>query len=505
MTAHRRVPALVVALLAAVALPACLLGPKYERPEISAPVNHRGLEGEPAPATLADTPWWEIFRDPVLQDLVRQAFTGSFDLRIAAARVEEARARAGVAKSFLFPEVNLSGGYANRQVSRLTEPPEDGGQKDRDYSNYNLGFTLSWEIDLFGRLRREHESAAAVFLSTEEARRGVVITLVADVAQAYFDLRELDLELEISRNTLQINDETVAFYDRRLKGGVSDKLELDQAVSNRARTAAVIPELERQIVVQENLIHFLLGQAPGPIPRGTALTEQYHPPEIPAGLPSALLDRRPDVREAEELLVSANADVGAAKALFFPTISLTGLFGGASHELSDLGNSDARITSLAGGLFQPIFQSGRIKRNYEAAKAAFDQALARYQRAAFNSFREVADNLVAIEKLEAVRIEREAGVEALRDAARLARKRYTAGLSNYLEILIADQQLFDSELLLARTRGSQLDAVVDLYRSLGGGWLPDQEGNPQAPPSEAPPGGAAPGAPAGDAPGAPMP
>jgi multidrug efflux system outer membrane protein len=391
-------------------------------------------------------------------------------VRIAAARVEEARARAGIAKSFLFPEVNLSGGYTDRQVSRLTEPPEDGGQPDRNFRNVDLAFTLSWEIDIFGRIRRERESATAVYVSTEEARRAVLITLVGDVAQAYFDLCELDLELEIARSTLQLNDETVDFYRKRLEGGVSNKLELDQAVANRARTASAIPELEREIAVQENQINFLLGRPPAPIPRGETLTEQHHPPNVPAGLPSALLDRRPDVREAEELLVSANADIGAAKALFFPTISLTGLFGGASRELSDLGNSNARITSLAAGLFQPIFQGGRIRRNYEAAKARYQQALARYEQAATNSFREVADALVSIEKLEAARVEQEAGVEALRDASKLSRDRYVAGLANYLEILIADQQLFDEERFLARTRGAQLDALVQLYRSLGGGW-----------------------------------
>jgi multidrug efflux system outer membrane protein len=472
-------------------LSGCAVGPNYKRPEFTVPETHRGVEA-PVPESLADVPWWELFQDPVLQDLIRQSLAANFDLRTAAARVEEARARAGIAKSFLYPEVNLTAGATSQQVSRLTEPPEDGGQEDRNYRNYNAGFTLSWEIDIFGRIRREKESATAVFLSTEEARRGVVLTLVGDVAQSYFDLRTLDLELEIARHTLQINDETVAFYRRRVEGGVSNQLELDQAIANRSRTAAVIPDLERQIVVQENLIHFLLAQPPGPIPRGTALTEQHVPPAIPAGLPSALLDRRPDVREAEEILVAANADIGAAKALFFPTISLTGLFGAASLELSNLGDGDARIWSIAGGLFQPIFQGGRIRRNYDAAKARFEQAIAQYQKAAFNAYREVADSLVAIEKLEASRLEQEKGVEALADAARLSRQRYTAGLSNYLEILIADQQLFDAERLLARTRGSQLDAVVQLYRSLGGGWQPEtppesgqESGDQAAPPAPA--------------------
>ena len=474
----RAVPVALGAALLAGTLSGCLLGPRYERPAVDSPENHRGAPDPAVEESLADIPWWELFQDTALQELIRESLDGSFDLRMAAARVEQARARAGIAKSFLFPEVNLTGGWSSRQVSRLTEPPEDFGQADRDFRNIELGFSMSWEIDLFGRIRREKEAATAVFLSTEEARRGVLITLVSDVAASYFELRTLDLELEIARLTLAINDQTVQFYQDRVDGGVSNQLELDQAIANRSRTAAAIPELERQIALQENLIQFLLGKPPGPIPRGAALTEQYTPPDVPAGLPSALLDRRPDVREAEELLVAANADIGAAKALFFPTISLTGFFGGASRELSDLSESDARITSLAAGLFQPIFQAGRIRRNYEAAQARFDEALAQYQKAAVNSFREVADALVTIEKLEEIRIEREKEVAALSDAADLARSRYTAGLSNYLEILIADQQLFDARRLLARTRGAALDAVVQLYRSLGGGWQTEETGEP---------------------------
>jgi len=487
MRARPPARALAVVLIA-VSLTGCLLGPRYERPVIPAPENHRGLADPAAEESLADVPWWELFQDTALQELIRQSLVANFDVRIAAARVEEARARAGVAKSFLFPEVNLSGGLGVRQVSRLTEPPEDNGQPDREFSNYDLGIGLSWEIDLFGRIRRETEAATAIFVASEEARRGVLIALVSDVAGSYFVLRTLDLELEIARRTLQINDERVTFYRDRVQGGVSNQLELNQAVANRSRTAAAIPELEGQIAVQENLIHFLLGQPPGPIARGAVLTEQYTPPSVPAGLPSALLDRRPDVREAEERLVAANANIGAAKALFFPTISLTGLLGGASRDLSDLSDPKARVWSLAAGLFQPIFQAGRIRRNYEAAKARFDAAMAEYEKAAFNSFREVADSLVTIEKLEAIQLEREREVEALRDAAELARSRYTAGLSNYLEVLIADQQLFDAERLLARTRGARLDSVVQLYRALGGGWQveptePTEEGEPPAEPA----------------------
>jgi multidrug efflux system outer membrane protein len=300
----------------------------------------------------------------------------------------------------------------------------------------------------------------------------VLITLIADIAQAYFNLRELDLELEISRRTLGVNDETVEFYRRRLTGGVSNQLELDQSVANRSRTAAGIPEIERQIVVQENLINFLVGRNPGPIPRGAALTDQYQPPVVPVGLPSDLLERRPDVRAAEDLLAASNANIGAAKALFFPNFSLSAALGGASHDLSNILDKRAQIWSVAGGVLQPVFQGWRIFFNYEATKARFDQALAQYERAVQNGFREVADALVSVEKLAELRAELERSVAALGNAARLSRVRYDTGLANYLEILIADQQLFDQEILLARARGAQLNAVVQLYRALGGGWQP---------------------------------
>jgi multidrug efflux system outer membrane protein len=490
MSRLRAVSLFVAGLALLGAFGGCLLGPNYQRPPIDSPENHRFVEGAAKPESLADIPWWELFQDPVLQGLIHDSLQRNFDLRIAAARVQEARARAGIAKSFLFPEVNLQGGYSSEQVSTLSDPAQNLGVQDRNFQNYYLNLGLSWEIDLFGRIRREKESATAVFFASEEARRGVAITLVADVARAYFQLRTLDQELEIARHTLAINDETVAFYRRRVEGGVSNQLELDQTIANRSRTAAVIPEIEQQIAFQENLIHLLLGEAPGPIPRGVALNDQYHPPGVPAGLPAALLERRPDVLEAEELLVAANADIGAAKALFFPTISLTGLFGGISHDLSNLADSGARVWSVGAGLFQPIFQGGRIKRNYEAAKARFEVALAQYQKAAFNSFREVADSLVTIQKLEESRVARQEAVVALRESAGLARRRYNAGLSNYLEILIADQDLFDAERILARTRGAQMDALVGLYRALGGGWSaapPEPAADTPAEQPEAPP------------------
>jgi multidrug efflux system outer membrane protein len=308
----------------------------------------------------------------------------------------------------------------------------------------------------------------------------VLVALVGDIASTYFLLGELDLQLEIARRTLKINDQTVAYYSTRLGGGVSNRLEVDQAKANRAVTAATIPGIEQQIALTENALSVLLGRPPAPIARGRSIVEQKAPPGIPAGLPAQLLERRPDVLQAERLLVAANADIGSAKALFYPTISLTGSAGSVSHSLSDFMRPDALVWSVGAGLLQPIFNGNRIKRNYEAAKARYDQALGAYQAAALNSYREVADSLVTIAKLAQQRVEYEAGVEALRDATNLSRSRYDTGLSSYLEVLIADQQLFQQELQLAVTRGEEFRALAQFYRALGGGWQPEQPGVPPA-------------------------
>ena len=450
-------------------LTGCTLGPDYRRPAILTPDNYRDATTPAMAESLADLPWWELFKDSVLQELTNEALRNNYDLRTAAARVEEARAQVGVVRSFLYPQVSLNGGGIAQQVSRATEPPQTL-ITSRTFQNWVAGFSTVWEFDVFGRIRRQTEAASATYVATEMDRRGVYISLIGDVAQAYFNLREFDLELEIARRTIKINDETIQFYQRRLGGGVSNQLEVDQAIANRSRTAATIPELERQITTQENFINYLLARNPGPIPRGTALTDQYYPPAIPAGLPSALLERRPDVQSAEQSLVAANADIGAAKALFFPTFSLNAALGSATHDFSNIADKRAAIWSVSGGFLQPIFQGWRLFWNYEGTKARFDQALAQYEKAAQNGFREVADALVAIEKFKDVRTELETSVRSLTDAARLSRLRYDTGLANYLEVLIADQQLFDQELLLARARGAQLNAVVQLYRALGGGW-----------------------------------
>ena len=448
---------------------ACAVGPNYSRPEMPAPPAHRFFEGEAQARSIADTPWWEVVKDPQLQALIREAIAQNLDLRVATARVAEARAQYGIARSFLFPEVGLSGAYSAQQVSRSSEPPQ-GTAAGKTYQNYSAGFPLSWEIDLFGRLRRGKEAAFAAYLATEEGRRAALITLVADVASTYLFLRELDLQLDVARRTVQTNEETVRYYEKRLQGGVSNRLEVDRAVANRARTAVVIPQLEQQLATSENALCLLLGRPPGPIERGGALSQENVAPEVPVGLPASLLERRPDVLAAEQQLVASNANVGAAKALFFPTISITGLLGTVSSEFSNLLKADANVWQVSPSLFAPIFQGGRIRRNYDAAKARFEQAAAQYQKAALNSYREVANAIVTVKKLGEARLELEDGVEALTNAAALSRSRYDAGLASYLEILNADQQLFDQELQLAQVRGEEMRAFVELYRALGGGW-----------------------------------
>ena len=449
-----------------IGLSGCAVGPNYSRPQMPAPETYRFMDGPAQAEALANAPWWQVFDDATLQALIREAIANNLDLRIAVARVEEARARAGIAKSFLYPAVEGVAGYGVRGASTTVE------DDDTTHQSGNYGFQLSWEVDLFGRVRRGREAAVALTLASEQARRGVMVTLVGDVATSYFRLRELDLQLAIARETLTINDQTVTYFQNRLQGGVSNRLELDRIQANRASTAAAIPDIEREVAIVENAISVLIGRPPGGIPRTPLGQTELLPPPVPPGLPATLLERRPDVVEAEQVLVAANADIGAAKALFFPSISLTGFLGGISGDLTSFLGGQGGVWSLGAGLVQPLFQGGRIRRNLEAAQARFEIALAEYRKAALNSYREVADALVTIQKLAAIRAERQIAVTALIDAADLSRSRYDAGLASYIEILTADEQLFDEQLILAQIRGSELRARAELYRALGGGWQP---------------------------------
>ncbi len=457
------------------------VGPDYSRPDMSPPAAFRDTGAQQSPDTLADIPWWQVFDDKALQELIRDAIAHNYDLRVAIARVQEARALARVARSFLYPDIGLSAFTGGNQASRNSQPAVVGEDDDRVFANTSITATMAWELDLFGRIRRDSEAAFARYLASEEGRRAVLITLVSDVAQSYFLLRELDLQRVVALRTLSLNDQTVEYYRTRLAGGVSNRLEVDSAVANRSLTAASVPDIERQVAILENAISVLVGRPPGAVTRGRTLEEQTVPPNIPVGVPATLLERRPDVVEAEQLLVASNADVGAAKALFYPTISLTGSVGTVSGDLSDLLKGQSVIWSLGASLFQPIFNAGRIRGNYDAARARFDRALAEYQQTAINAYREVADALISIQKLAAVRVEQEIGVVALRDASQLSRERYDIGLSSYLEILIADQELFERELDLARTRGEELRALAQLYRALGGGWQPEPPTTPPPP------------------------
>jgi multidrug efflux system outer membrane protein len=449
----------------------CLVGPNYMRPQMPTPQQFRFVEGAQA-ESLADAPWFKVFDDPALQALIKDAIASNLDLRAAVARVEEMRARAGIAKSYLYPQVDGVASYRARGATSGEPDPDGVDDEDTFHQNTMYGFQLAWELDLFGKLRRQNEAALALALASEQARRGVMVTLVGDVASSYFLLRELDIQLLIARRTLEINNQTVQYFQDRLDGGVSNRLELDRIRALRAQTAATIPNLEKQIATVENEISLLLGRPPSPIVRDGADPSVPLPPPVPPGLPASLLERRPDVAEAEQFLVAANADIGAAKALFYPTISLTGFLGGISGDLTTFLGGSGGIWSVGAGLFQPIYNGGRLRRNSEAAQARFDQAMALYQKSALNAYREVADALVSIQKLAEERVQHEDGVANLVDAADLARARYDSGLASYIEILTADQELFDQQLLLERTRGEEFRARAELYRALGGGWQP---------------------------------
>lgn len=459
----RPVLRLVVAPLVLTIASCAPVGPNYTRPAVPTPPTFRFVESQQA-ASLADVPWWQVFDDPVLQALIREAIAGNLDVRAAAARVERFRAEARVAKSFLYPQVD---GVATYTAQQNTGNDEGDVQQNTVY-----GFQLSWELDLFGRIRREREAAIARLLASEQGRRGVLVTLVADVASTYFLLRELDVQLDIARKTLSVADETVTYFQNRLTGGVSNQLEVDRVTAFRSQAAAAIPDFERRIAVAEDSISLLVGHPPAPVVRDQIPTLPPSPPLIPPGLPASLLERRPDVVEAEQLLVASNANVGAAKALFFPAISLTSFVGGISGGLTTLLGGSGAVWQAAPTVLQPLFTGGRLRGNLEAARASYDEAVAQYQKAALNAYTEVANALVTIQRLAEVSTEQQTGVAALQSSATLSRARFNNGLASYIEILTADQDLFEQQLLLAQTGGAELRARAELYRALGGGWQP---------------------------------
>ncbi len=450
---------------------ACMVGPDYRRPEVAMPADWRSpVEGT---GSLADLGWWQLFQDPILQDLIRTALEENKDLQVAVARVAEARAQLGVTRAAQFPQVDGSASYTNQRFSQNSFPvnalPSNlGVNPEQEF--YRTGLDLFFELDLWGRLRRATEAARADLLASEENRRTVVTTLVSDVAQAYFDLLELDRDAEIARRTLDSRRASLDLVRHRFDEGLTSELDVRRAEGELATAAATVPDVERRVTQTENRLTLLLGRNPGPVPRGASLDRQRLSPEVPAGLPSALLERRPDVRQAEQKLVAANARIGEAKAAFFPQISLTGSLGVESVALSDLFTGPSRVWQVGPAMTLPIFNAGRINANLRATEARRQQTLIQYQQTIQQAFREVEDALVLHRKVRDIRVERERRMTAAQQTLTLADLRYTNGLAGYLDVLDAQRQLFTAETDLASTVRDQLTAVVKLYKALGGGW-----------------------------------
>ncbi len=451
----------------ALILAACAIGPDYRRPTINTPQAWRIEEKEAV--DVANTAWWEQLDDPVLNDLMAVALRENKDLKIAAARVEEYVGRYWAGRSQLFPQIYGSGS-GERQRSTERGPTPVPSYVDNPYTIYQGALSGSWEIDVWGRLRRLNEAARADLLSTEEGRRSVILTLVASVANSYISLRDLDKQLVIARQTAKSREDSYDLFKIRFDGGVISELELSQIRSEYELAASKIPSIEKLIAFQENALSLLLGKNPGPVTRGKTIDELALP-SIPAGLPSALLERRPDIRQAEQDLIAANARMGAAKSLFFPTISLTGIFGWSSTDLSMLFSGPSQTWNWAGTFTAPIFTGGSILGNYKAIQAFREQALLRYEKAIQNAFREVDDALVDQKHTREQLISQQRQVEALRDYASIARLRYENGYTSYIEVLDAERSLFNAELSYTETQGALFQALVDLYKAMGGGWI----------------------------------
>lgn len=448
--------------LMAVLVSACMIGPDYQRPPIDAPAAWR--LSEQGAKDLANSAWWEQFNDPALNTLVATALRENKDLMIASARIEEFAGRLGITRSQLYPQVGL-GVDASRQ--RVTLP---GSSANGTYNSYDVLLGASWEIDLWGRIRRESEAARARLMSTEEGKQGVVLTLVADVAGSYINLRDLDRQLEIAVNTANAREASYKIFQDRYTGGVISLLELNQNKSQYEEALATIPKFEKGIAQQENALSVLLGRNPGPIVRGNNI-DQLRVPAVPEGLPSTLLERRPDVRGAEQDLIARNALIGAAKAAYFPSISLTALFGVASSSLSSLFSSGSQAWQYGGALSQPIFTGGLLAGQVEVAEAQQQQSLFAYQKTVQNAFREVNDALIDIDRTRAQLAAQRLQVQSLQVYADTARLRYDNGYTSYIEVLDAERSLFNAQLQYTQTQQTQLQGSINLYKAMGGGWI----------------------------------
>lgn len=447
------------------------VGPDYERPAVQAPDEFRGEIGPAEAESFADLPWWEVFGDPALRQLVQEALAGSYELQSAVARIEQGRALVGVAASNLYPQVGYDG-VASR--GRIPGGIVSGSIPESTFNVFLGAFSVAWEIDVWGRIRRSTEVARAQFLGSEEARRGVLVSLVSDVAAGYFQLLALDRQLAIANDSAETYRHTRDLFMQRYLGGTDTRISTARAEADLEGSIATIAALRRRITEQENAIRALLGANPGPIDRGMPLVDQ-RTPMTPPGLTTDLLRRRPDIRQAEQGMISANAAVGVAVANFFPTVGLSTLYGGASNKIGDVVKDSASLWNIAANLSGPIFQGGRLLEQYRAQQAFWDQMIAEYRSTIVQAFREVADGLAAEARLGEQRRAQEAQVAALREAVDLSLARYETGRTNYLEVLLALEMLYPAESALAQTQRDQLLAVVNLYKALGGGWQTNGE------------------------------
>ena len=486
-----------IAFLFIVSWASCAIGPDYERPYIPDPEEFRAQsyeEKEIDSTSLAEMPWWELFQDDELHYLIRIALQENKDLMIAAARVEEARGELGVTRSQLFPQFDAQASYSRRGIPSALIPGE-AGDINLETDIYRIGGSLSWELDVWGQLRRATEASRAELMATEEARRAIILSLIAQVAQTYFELRALDLELEITRRSVQTRQGTLRIVNSRYDDGLVSGLDQARAEAEVYSVAALIPDLQRRIVQTENALSILLGRNPAAIGRGRTLVEQTTPLVVPAGLPSALLERRPDIRQAEQNLVAANAEIGVAIGNFLPRFSLTGDLGVISRDLNQLFTGPSRLWGIGPGVTVPIFTAGRNLGNLEATEAKERQAMLQYEQTILQAFQEVEDSLIAYKKARLSRDQYEKLVMFNHRAVDLSQVQYEEGLIDYINVLDAQRRLFESEIDLAQTQVFQLVSLVQLYRALGGGWTPEYamdekeepDPSPEAAPEEPPP------------------
>ena len=446
----------------------CAVGPNYKRPALPVPPEYRGASPEQAgksgAASFGEQKWWDAFQDEVLRELIQTALKQNYDVRIAAARILEARAQLGITRADQLPSVDASAAAVNERV------PQSGHLPAVETSANQVGLSLAWELDFWGKFRRATESARASLLAQEWAQRQVINSLVSDVASAYFQLRELDLELEISRQTLASRRDSLRLTQMLADHGATSMLDVRQAEQLVYAAGASIPDLERRIEQQENFIGILLGRNPQGVARGKNLVDQPHALEVPAGLPSSLLERRPDIRQAEQQLVAANAQIGVAKAAYFPQISLTASGGYQSSALTGLFAGPAGFWTFGGSALQPVFEGGRIRNRVKFAKARAQEASLVYQQTVQQAFRDVSDALVGYRRSQEFRAQQEQLTRAAEDATRLSNMRYKGGATSYLEVLDSDTRKFSAQLTLAQAQLNELQSLVRIYRALGGGW-----------------------------------